>query len=204
MGSNSSCILAVSTLMMIMAAGFGSSGSSDLDKAKQECAPQLVGLSPCLDYVSGEGIAAPSKDCCTAVKLVLKSSRKCLCLLIKYSDDPNLGLKINQSAALGLPNACHAASNISECPALLHLDPNSADAKMFNDYAKKAAGTTSSPASAATSSNSTSSRGGSSSVEVKNDGGKGLRCLGAVQMVYATVVVALVGCYVSNGFCTSL
>ncbi|KAG8081030.1 hypothetical protein GUJ93_ZPchr0007g3206 [Zizania palustris] len=50
------------------------------------------------------------------LKTVLQTSRKCLCVLVKDRDDPNLGLKINVTKALALPSLCNAPANISECP----------------------------------------------------------------------------------------
>ncbi|KAI3860967.1 hypothetical protein MKW92_001183 [Papaver armeniacum] len=99
---------------------------SDVDKDREECATQLVAVAKCLPYVGGTA-KAPTPDCCTGVKQVLTSSLKCLCVLIKDRNDPSLGLKINATLALGLPAFCKTKAKISECPALLHLPPNSPD-----------------------------------------------------------------------------
>lgn len=91
---------------------------ANIDKDKEECANQLVGLATCLPYVSG-GAKAPTPDCCTGLKEVLDKSKKCLCVLVKDRDDPSLGLKINATLALSLPTLCHApvnAANVSMCP----------------------------------------------------------------------------------------
>ncbi|KAJ8565680.1 hypothetical protein K7X08_008256 [Anisodus acutangulus] len=64
----------------------------------------------------------------TGLKQVLKANEKCLCLLIKDRNDPDLGLQLNVTLALTLPTVCQAPANISECPALLHLPANSPDA----------------------------------------------------------------------------
>ena len=101
--------MAVMMMMMLM------SVTADLAKDRQECADQLVGLGTCLPYVGGEG-KTPTIDCCSGLKQVLQKSKKCLCVLIKDRNDPNLGLKINATLALGLPTACHAPTNVSECP----------------------------------------------------------------------------------------
>nr|GMC55536.1 protein YLS3-like [Ipomoea batatas]GMD73809.1 protein YLS3-like [Ipomoea batatas] len=120
--------------------------SSDLAKDKAECADKLVALGPCLGYVNG-GAKAPTPDCCSALKGVLDKSRKCLCLLVKDSNDPSLGFKINATLALGLPDRCSTPANISECPELLNLAPNSPDAKVFQDFVNSAKGSnTTSPA----------------------------------------------------------
>ncbi|KAF5200387.1 Yls3, partial [Thalictrum thalictroides] len=108
-------------------------------KDRDECASQLVGLSTCLPYVSGTG-KAPTPDCCKGLKQVLGKSRKCLCVLVKDRDDPELGLNINATLALGLPAVCKAQSNASECPALLNLPPNSPDAKVFEQFVNSTKG----------------------------------------------------------------
>lgn len=89
--------------------------ADDLSKDRDECGEQLLGLATCLPYVGGDE-KAPTLDCCSGIKGVLQKSKICLCILVKDRNDPNLGLKINATLALGLPLACHAPANISECP----------------------------------------------------------------------------------------
>ncbi|KAI3917701.1 hypothetical protein MKW98_021463 [Papaver atlanticum] len=112
--------------LMVLSVGFV---KSDVDKDREECATQL-GLATCLHYVGGTA-KAPTPDCCTGVKQVLTTSKKCLCILIKDRNDPSLGLKINATLALGLPAI-----------SLLHLSPNSPDAKVFEDFNNIANGNT--------------------------------------------------------------
>ena len=85
------------------------------DKNREECAEQLVGLATCLPYVGGDA-KAPTPDCCNGLKQVLKDNKKCLCVIIKDRNDPDLGLKINATLALSLPSVCHAPANVSQCP----------------------------------------------------------------------------------------
>ena len=88
----------------------------DMNSDRSECADQLVGLAPCLQYVQGQA-RAPAPDCCGGLRQVLGKSPKCLCVLVKDKDDPNLGIKINASLALALPSACGATkANVSHCP----------------------------------------------------------------------------------------
>ena len=87
----------------------------DMNADKTECADQLVGLAPCLQYVQGQA-RAPPPDCCGGLRQVLGKSPKCLCVLVKDKDDPNLGIKINATLALALPSACGATrANASHC-----------------------------------------------------------------------------------------
>ncbi|KAI3995591.1 hypothetical protein MKX01_023336 [Papaver californicum] len=111
---------------------------SDVDKDKGECQDQLIKLSTCLSYVGGTS-EAPTPGCCTGLSEVLSTSKKCLCLLVKDRDNPALGLHINSTRALGLPRSCNVPVNISHCPALLHLAPNSPESKVFEDFASSTA-----------------------------------------------------------------
>ncbi|KAF7807182.1 protein YLS3-like [Senna tora] len=129
-------------VLLLVLAGFG---SSDLAQDRAECTDKLVGLATCLPYVGGDA-KAPTQDCCNGLKPVLDKSKKCLCVLIKDRDDPSLGLKINATLAVHLPTACHNHANISECVELLHLAPNSPEAKVFQGLAK-AENNSSTPAS---------------------------------------------------------
>ena len=79
---------------------------ADAAKDREECAQQLVGLATCLPYVGGQS-KAPTPDCCTGLKQVLQDNKKCLCVIIRDCNDPELGLQINVTFALGLPSVCH-------------------------------------------------------------------------------------------------
>uniref|UniRef100_A0ACD5WGV4 Uncharacterized protein n=1 Tax=Avena sativa TaxID=4498 RepID=A0ACD5WGV4_AVESA len=118
-------------VVMVLAAVCAGVGG-DMSTDRSECADQLVGLAPCLQYVQGQA-RAPAPDCCGGLRQVLGKSPKCLCVLVKDKDDPNLGIKINASLALALPSACGATkANVSHCPELLHIPPNSKDAAIFS------------------------------------------------------------------------
>ncbi|XP_016456995.1 non-specific lipid transfer protein GPI-anchored 14 [Nicotiana tabacum] len=119
-------------------------GNSDTEKDKEECTQSLIGLATCLPYVTANA-PAPTPDCCTGLKQVLKASKKCLCLLIKDRNDPDLGLNLNVTLALSLPSVCQAPANISQCPALLHLPPNSPDAQVFYQISNGSSSIASSP-----------------------------------------------------------
>ncbi|XP_010506351.1 PREDICTED: protein YLS3-like [Camelina sativa] len=122
--------IALIMLAMVVAAG------DDKAKDKDECTEQLVGMATCLPYVQGQA-KSPTPDCCSGLKQVLNSNKKCLCVIIQDRNDPDLGLQVNVSLALALPSVCHATADITKCPALLHLDPNSPDAQVFYQLANK-------------------------------------------------------------------
>lgn len=103
-------IITIVTTSMLL--GFG---NSDLAQDRDECTNQLIALSTCLPYVGGDA-KAPTKDCCAGFSQVITKSEKCVCILVKDKDDPQLGLKINATLAAHLPTACHiTAPNITEC-----------------------------------------------------------------------------------------
>ncbi|PQQ14761.1 protein YLS3-like [Prunus yedoensis var. nudiflora] len=157
-------------------------GSSNIDQDRAECADQLVGLAPCLPYVGGEA-KAPTLDCCTGIKGVEQKSKKCLCVLIKDRDDPNLGLKINATLALQLPTSCHVPVNISRCVDLLNLPSNSPDAKMFREYANKTAASSTAPIA---SGNSTSN---GTVAQAKSDGVSLEKRLLGVEMLFGSLAL---------------
>ncbi|WVZ05198.1 hypothetical protein V8G54_018544 [Vigna mungo] len=159
-----------SFILLLLLVGFG---NSDLGKDREECADKLIGLASCVPYVGGEA-KTPTIDCCSGLKAVLDKSKKCICILIKDRDDPNLGIKINATLAIQLPSACNAPANISHCVGtysyhftlfsqyfhfhsisyiisyfsdLLHLAPNSPDAKVFEGLQKSAKSNSSTPVS---------------------------------------------------------
>ncbi|KAG2671493.1 hypothetical protein I3843_13G000500 [Carya illinoinensis] len=135
---------------------------ADPAKDREECQQQLVGMATCLPYVDGEA-TAPTPDCCNGLKQVLKNNKKCLCVIIRDRNDPDLGLQINVTLALGLPSICHAPANVSNCPVILHMDPNSPEAQVFYQLGRSSNRSTSSPAP-------TPTVGGETSGQDKNDG----------------------------------
>lgn len=99
---------------VLLASTGGAMGDSS--KEKEECTEQLAGLATCLPYVGGQA-KSPTPDCCTGLKQLLKNNKKCLCVLIKDRNDPDIGsLQINITLAMTLPNVCNAPSNVSKCP----------------------------------------------------------------------------------------
>ncbi|GMI74276.1 glycosylphosphatidylinositol-anchored lipid protein transfer 6 [Hibiscus trionum] len=154
----------LSTIFLLLLLGFA---SSDINQDKAECSNQVTGLAPCLPYVESQA-KAPTVDCCSGLKQVVDNSKKCLCLLIKDIDDPSLGLNINATFAAALPATCGVTVNMTDCISLLHLAPNSQEAKLFEAYQKLTKG---SPG-VATTSPSTTGNSTTSSGAQKSDGRK--------------------------------
>ncbi|KAK8615256.1 hypothetical protein V6N13_069034 [Hibiscus sabdariffa] len=160
----------LATILLLLLLGFA---SSDIDQDKAECSNQVMGLAPCIPYVDGEA-KAPTMDCCSGLKQVVDKSRKCLCVLIKDGDDPRLGLKINATLAAALPSGCRATVNMTDCISLLHLAPNSQEAKLFEGYQKLTEGH---PKVATTTPPTTTGNSTGRGAE-KSDGGKGKEWVG--------------------------
>nr|AII99869.1 protease inhibitor/seed storage/ltp family [Cicer arietinum] len=163
----------VTLLVVVLLVGFV---NSDLTKDREECADKLVTLASCLPYVGGDA-NTPAIDCCTALKLVLDKTKKCICILIKDRNDPKLGFTLNATLAVQLPNACHIPSNISQY--LLHLSPKSAEAKVFEGLGNSTQTNSSTPVS-----NGGAEKGPSSSSEEKSGCDLGKRWLVA-ELVFA-------------------
>ncbi|KAK4591640.1 hypothetical protein RGQ29_016180 [Quercus rubra] len=164
---------------------------ADAAKDREECAQKLVGLATCLPYVGGQAMV-PTQDCCTGLKQVLKDNKKCLCVIIRDRNDPELGLHINVTRALGLPSVCHAPTNVSQCPTLLHLDPNSPEAQVFYQLGRSSNQSDGSPAPSP-SGNCAKSEG--TSGQDKNEG-----CYGPKRWFGMEIVIgrALTWCFISS------
>ncbi|KAI3511546.1 hypothetical protein L1887_18701 [Cichorium endivia] len=69
------------------------------------CTSVLISLSPCLNYISGN-TSTPSSGCCSQLASVVQSQPQCLCQVLNGGGS-SLGLSINQTQALALPEACN-------------------------------------------------------------------------------------------------
>ncbi|KAF0909389.1 hypothetical protein E2562_035829 [Oryza meyeriana var. granulata] len=78
------------------------------------CTQTLLSMSPCLNYLTGNE-TAPSASCCSKLGDVVKSQPECLCVALN-ADPAALGLSINRTRALGLPDACKVKTPpVSNC-----------------------------------------------------------------------------------------
>ncbi|RZB61718.1 protein YLS3-like [Glycine soja] len=100
-------VLAITLVLVSHAMG-------DSAKDKQKCAESLTGVATCLPYL-GADAKAPTADCCSGLTQAMKTNKKCVCLILKDRDDPDLGLKINMTIAVGLPSLCKTPDNLSQC-----------------------------------------------------------------------------------------
>ncbi|KAK8956665.1 hypothetical protein KSP39_PZI000511 [Platanthera zijinensis] len=69
-----------------------------------DCTSTIVGLSSCLNYITGS-TDTPSVPCCTQLVKVVQSAPRCLCTVLNGGAS-QFGVIINQTRALALPGAC--------------------------------------------------------------------------------------------------
>ncbi|XP_010554897.1 PREDICTED: protein YLS3 [Tarenaya hassleriana] len=119
------------TLLLMMSAGV----RSDLTQDIKGCEDAMSDLSSCLPFVTREA-KAPDPTCCSSLKKEIDKgqTKRCLCTLVKDRDDPSLGFKVDANLAMSLPSICHVPANVSQCPELLHLPLDSADARIFKQF----------------------------------------------------------------------
>nr|GMD61041.1 non-specific lipid-transfer protein-like protein At2g13820 [Ipomoea batatas]GMD71062.1 non-specific lipid-transfer protein-like protein At2g13820 [Ipomoea batatas] len=105
-------VVAVVAMMMLWNGATAQSNS---------CMSSLVGLTPCLTYVTGNS-SAPSSSCCSQLSGVVQSNPQCLCLLLNGGGS-NLGVNINQTLALALPAACKVQTPpVSQCNVVFKIE----------------------------------------------------------------------------------
>ncbi|XP_047958310.1 non-specific lipid transfer protein GPI-anchored 22-like isoform X2 [Salvia hispanica] len=122
-------VLASSLMMLMMFCR----SSSNFAQDKKVCQQQLVNLSSCLNFVTGDA-KAPSPACCTELHQDIDKSKFCLCVLVRDRIEPSLGFKLNATRALSLNPLCKTNSNATICPELLHLSLNSPEAQIFEQF----------------------------------------------------------------------
>lgn len=87
-------------------------------RAQSGCTSALLGLSPCLNFVTGNS-STPSSSCCSTLSNIVQSQPQCLCSLVN-GGATNLGIAINQTLALTLPGACKVQTPpLSQCNGML-------------------------------------------------------------------------------------
>lgn len=92
-----------------------SSTMGTMEDEEQECVDQLANLASCIPFVSGTA-KKPTPECCEDTRKVKATKPKCLCVLIKESTDPSMGLPVNTTLAIQMPSACNIDAKVSDCP----------------------------------------------------------------------------------------
>jgi hypothetical protein len=82
--------------------------------AQSGCTSALLGMSSCLNFITGN-TSTPSSSCCSQLGNVVQSQPQCLCQVLNGAG-VNLGLSINRTLALTLPGACNVQTPpVSQC-----------------------------------------------------------------------------------------
>ncbi|KAL6008054.1 hypothetical protein ACLOJK_033560 [Asimina triloba] len=98
----------VAVLMAVMWAGA---------EAQLGCTPAIVGLTPCISYVTGNS-STPAPTCCSQLASIVSSQPQCLCAVLSSGSSSMLGFSLNQTQALTLPTACNVQTPpVSQCNA---------------------------------------------------------------------------------------
>ncbi|XP_039001103.1 non-specific lipid transfer protein GPI-anchored 19-like [Hibiscus syriacus] len=85
-----------------------------LTAAQSGCTSVLLGLAPCLNYITGNS-TTPASSCCSQLSSVVQSQPQCLCSALNGGSS-TLGMTINQTKALSLPGACNVQTPpLSRC-----------------------------------------------------------------------------------------
>ncbi|KAL8100789.1 non-specific lipid transfer protein GPI-anchored 5-like [Apium graveolens] len=109
------CLVLVLVVMLCRGAG-----------AQSGCTSALMGLSPCLNFVTGNS-STPSSSCCSTLSNVVQSQPQCLCSLVN-GGAATLGIAVNQTLALTLPGACNVQTPpLSQCNAVANAPTSSAN-----------------------------------------------------------------------------
>eukprot|EP00261_Vitis_vinifera_P019457 XP_010649922.1 PREDICTED: non-specific lipid-transfer protein-like protein At2g13820 isoform X3 [Vitis vinifera] len=84
--------------------------------AQSGCTTVLIGMAPCLNYITGSS-SSPSSSCCSQLASVVQSQPRCLCVALN-GGGAALGITINRTLALALPGACNVQTPpVSQCDA---------------------------------------------------------------------------------------
>ncbi|KAF7153293.1 hypothetical protein RHSIM_Rhsim01G0091200 [Rhododendron simsii] len=172
--------------------------AATMEQDEKDCADQLANLAACIPFVSGTA-KKPTPQCCEDTQKVKSAKPKCLCVLIKESADPSMGLPVNTTLALEMPSACNIDAKVSDCPSLLNLSPDSPDAKIFKTGAdsstSSATNSQPTPTSSSTGTSSSSSSGGTGSrldsKATPSSSGVGKLC-GSLSVMIGLASVALI------------
>ncbi|KAI3997922.1 hypothetical protein MKX01_038813 [Papaver californicum] len=99
-------------LLVVLATAFTTSVT-----AQSSCTNVIIGMAPCLTYITGNS-STPSSSCCSQLTNVVQSQPQCLCSILSTGAGAALGLPINRTLALALPTACNVQTpSIGRCSA---------------------------------------------------------------------------------------
>ncbi|XP_044504217.1 non-specific lipid transfer protein GPI-anchored 15-like [Mangifera indica] len=98
-------------LVLVLAALFWERATA---QSNLNCNNTLTTMAPCVNFLVGNS-STPSSSCCSQLGAVAKSAPDCLCGALNGSV-PTMGININRTIALTLPDACQLQStSINQC-----------------------------------------------------------------------------------------
>ncbi|XP_052198418.1 non-specific lipid transfer protein GPI-anchored 14-like [Diospyros lotus] len=103
------------TLLSALVAMLAVVAVATMQEDEQECADQLTNLAACIPFVCGTA-QKPTQQCCQDTQKVKSAKPKCLCVLIKESTEPYMGLPVTTTLALQMPSKCNIDAKVSDCP----------------------------------------------------------------------------------------
>lgn len=82
--------------------------------AQSDCGNAIIGMSSCLNYITGN-TSSTSSACCSQLATVMLSQPQCLSQALNGGAS-SLGVNVNQTQALALPDACNVKTpSASRC-----------------------------------------------------------------------------------------
>ncbi|KAF2300165.1 hypothetical protein GH714_010252 [Hevea brasiliensis] len=163
--------------------------------AQSGCASALVGLAPCLSYVTGNS-STPSSSCCSQLASVVQSQPQCLCAMLNGGGS-SLGITINRTQALSLKLAmckhhqlasAMASQLANNSPAIPPIGSPVSPPSDSSDDTPKTPNTSSLPSIPA----------GSGSKTVPTAGGTSAASLARMQL-HLTIFIIFIASWISNG-----
>lgn len=116
-------ILIIPILVLLMVGPTNSVQTTSSSSLAKDCVNQLLGLYPCLVFVTNGKINSVSPQCCSALEATVNANVMCICLLFTNNSEI-LGLSINQTQALLLPTLCKiVVPSVSTCKSKFKILP---------------------------------------------------------------------------------
>ena len=108
-------MLAAAAAVLVVAVMAGGAAAQTSPSSTSGCTQTLIGMSPCLNYITVNE-TSPSSSCCSQLGTVVRSQPECLCVALN-ADPAALGLgNVNRTRALGLPDQCNVKTpSLSNC-----------------------------------------------------------------------------------------
>lgn len=89
--------------------------SAKAQSSTNSCTNVLLSMSSCLNFITGNS-SSPASSCCSSLANVVNSQPQCLCAALGTGAASTLGVAINQTQALALPNVCNVQTpSASQC-----------------------------------------------------------------------------------------